>query len=108
VAVAPTQIAGELTVVTGNGLTVTVATAVPEHPPVVAVTVYEVVTAGETFNALVVDPVFQTYVVPPVAVNVAVAPAQIVGELTVEVIAPPTVTVAIAVDVQVKDVPVTV
>jgi hypothetical protein len=39
VAVIPSQIVGELTVVTGNGFTVTVETAVPVQPAVVAVTV---------------------------------------------------------------------
>ena len=39
VAVAPAQMVGEFTIVTGIGLTVTVATAVPVHPPDVAVTV---------------------------------------------------------------------
>ena len=39
---------GELTVTTGSALTVTVATAVDEHPKDVPVTVYEVVTSGAT------------------------------------------------------------
>ena len=39
VAVLPAQMVGEFTVTTGNGFTVTVATAVPVHPPVVPVTV---------------------------------------------------------------------
>ena len=39
VAVSPTQIVGEFTVTTGNGFTVTVATAVPTQPNVVPVTV---------------------------------------------------------------------
>ena len=38
---------------------VTVATAVPEHPLEVPVTVYEVVAEGETVIELVVSPVFQ-------------------------------------------------
>ena len=39
VAVCPSQMVGELTVTTGNGLTVMVDTAVAEHPAVVPVTV---------------------------------------------------------------------
>jgi hypothetical protein len=39
VAVAPLQIVGDVTVTDGNRVTVTVETAVPEHPPVVPVTV---------------------------------------------------------------------
>ena len=59
-----------------NGLTVTTTTSVPEHPPVVPVTVYDVVTAGVAtglamfglLNPAVGDHV---YVVPPEAPNVA-------------------------------------
>ena len=36
--------------------TVTVATAVPEHPPLLPVTVYEVVVAGDFVSELVVAP----------------------------------------------------
>jgi hypothetical protein len=39
VAVAPLQIVGDVTVTVGKLVTVTVATADPEHPPVVPVTV---------------------------------------------------------------------
>jgi hypothetical protein len=42
---------------TGTGLTVTVETAVPEHPPLLPVTVYEVVVTGLTVIALVTSPV---------------------------------------------------
>jgi hypothetical protein len=47
---APGHIAGEfgVIVITGFGFTVTTALAVPEQPPVVPVTVYVVVAAGET------------------------------------------------------------
>jgi hypothetical protein len=48
----------------------------------------------------VVSPVDHEYEVPPLAVNVAVPPEQIVGELTVIVTGGLTVTVAIAVPVQ--------
>jgi hypothetical protein len=101
VASAPKQIVGELTVIVAAGLTVTVATAVPVHPAAsVPVTVYEVVEVGLTEIGLVVAPVFQEYVEAPLAVKVAVAPLQIVGELTVIVAAGLTVTVATAVPVQ--------
>jgi hypothetical protein len=71
-----------LTVTTIDPPTVTVETAVPEHPEVVPVTVYEVEEPGVTVNGLAVEPVLHRYVVPPVAVNVAVCDGQIVGELT--------------------------
>jgi hypothetical protein len=109
VAVAPLQIVGELTVIVAGGLTVTVATAVPVHPAAsVPVTVYEVVLVGETEIGLVVAPVFHEYVEAPEAVNVAVAPLQIVGELTVIVAGGLIVTVATAVAEQPVVVPVTV
>ena len=47
VAVCPSQMVGEFTVTTGNGLTVTVATAVDVQPSVVPVTVYDVVVSGD-------------------------------------------------------------
>jgi hypothetical protein len=83
VAVAPAQIVGELTVGKTAGLIVTVATAVDVHVNEVPVTVYEVVAAGVTFIGLATAPVLHEYVVAPAPVNVAVAPGQIVGELTV-------------------------
>ena len=45
---------------TDKGFTVTVAIAVPEQPPVVPVTVYEVVVAGVTLIGFVVAPESQT------------------------------------------------
>ena len=59
-------------------------------------------------SGLLIEPVFQEYVAPPAAVNVAVAPAQIVGELTMIVGRGDTVTVANAVPEQPDEVPVTV
>ena len=47
-AVPPTQIVGEFTVITRAPATVTVAVAVPVQPKVVPTTVYVVVVAGET------------------------------------------------------------
>jgi hypothetical protein len=95
----------------GNGLTVTVETAVPVHPAVVPVTVYEVVVAGEAFAVFTPDdkaPALQTYVAAPLAVKFAVVPSHIVGEFTVIAGNGFTVTVAIAVFVQPEVVPVTV
>ena len=100
-----------MTVVTGKGLTVTVATAVPVQVPVVPVTVYEVVVAGVASAVLTpveVAPAVHVYEVAPAATKLAVAPAQMVGEFTVGTIAAPTVTVATAEEVQPKEVPVTV
>jgi hypothetical protein len=59
VAVDPEQMEGEFTVMLGNGFTVTVATAVLEHPFVVPVTVYDLVLLGETVIGFEVDPVLQ-------------------------------------------------
>jgi hypothetical protein len=75
---------------------VTIATALPEQPAEVPVTVYEVVLVGETEIELAVSPVFHEYESAPEAVNVAVPPEQIVGELTATSKADSTVTVAIA------------
>lgn len=108
VAVCPEQMVSEFTVITGSGFTVTVEIAVPEQPAVVPVTVYEVVAEGVSVIGFVVAPVDQEYVVPPPALSVAVCPAQIVGELTVIEMLPPTVTVAVAVPVHAPLVPVTV
>ena len=44
--VVPSQIVGELTVMVGFALTVSVAVVVPVHPSVVPVMVYTVVAAG--------------------------------------------------------------
>ena len=44
---------GELTVTAGTGVTVTVVTAVPDHPAVVPVTVYVVVDDGAAVAVLV-------------------------------------------------------
>jgi hypothetical protein len=58
VAVPPVQIVGEFTVIVAGGPIVTVAIAVPVHPAAsVPVTVYDVVTRGETERGLVVAPV---------------------------------------------------
>ena len=73
----------------GNGLTVTVDTAVPVHVPDVPVTVYEVVLLGEAVTEEPVDalnPAVHAYEVAPEAVKVAVAPGQMLGELTIGVI----------------------
>ena len=66
------------------------------------------VVAGITLIGFVVAPVDHAYVVAPAAVNVAVAPAQIVSEFTVVTGSGFTVTVAMAEEVQPNDVPVTV
>ena len=87
--------------IVGLGPMVTVATAVFEQPwASVPVTVYDAVTVGDTEIGFVVSPVDHEYVDPPVAVNVAVAPEQIVGELTVIVGLGPIVTVETADPVQ--------
>ena len=76
VAVAPAQMVGEFTVVIGDGLTVTVVTAVHVVAAEVTVTVYvpliAVVAAGRVgFCKLEVKPPgpAQLYVPPPVAFN---------------------------------------
>jgi hypothetical protein len=52
--------AAELTLTVGVGLTVTVATAVPEQPAaLLPVTVYDVLLPGETTIGLVVAPLLQ-------------------------------------------------
>ena len=99
VAVAPEQIAGLFTVGEGSAFTVTVPAAVAVQPAaLVAVTVY--VPAIEVVIDVVTAPVLHEYDVPPVAVNVAVAPAHIVGLLTAGVGLAFTVTVPAAVAVQ--------
>jgi hypothetical protein len=57
VAACPVQIVEEFTVIAKAFPTVTVATAVLEHPPFVPVTVYEVVVVGESVIAFAVEPV---------------------------------------------------
>ena len=64
--------------------------------------------AGVTVIGLIVAPVLHKYVVAPAAVNVAVCPAQIVGELTIIIGRGVTVTMAIAVFEQPDVVPITV
>jgi hypothetical protein len=59
---------------------VIVRVAVPEHPPLVPVTVYVVVVVGETVTGdPLSDPGIHVYVVAPLAVMVAELPAQIVA-----------------------------
>jgi hypothetical protein len=85
-AVWPAQVVGEFTVIVIVAPTVTVATAVLEHPDDVPVTVYEVVLPGEAsavFTPVEVAPALHVYVVAPPATKLAVAPGQILGELTV-------------------------
>jgi hypothetical protein len=107
-ALSPEQMVGELTVIIGNGLTVTVATAVAEQPVEVPVTVYEVVDIGVTEIGFVDAPVDHEYESAPLAVSSALSPSQIVGELTVIIGSELTVTVATAVAEQPVEVPVTV
>ena len=92
---------------TGNGLTVTVDTAVALQPSVVPVTVYDVVVIGDTV-LVPLTPAVQLYVVAPFGIKVAVCPSQMVGELTVTTGNGFTVTVDIAVAVHPNVVPVTV
>jgi hypothetical protein len=94
-------------------LTVTVDVAVPEHDPVVPVTVYVVVVEGVdvTLAPVPLDKVevgVHVYEVAPVAVNVALWPSQIVGELTFTTGLAFTVTVLVALPEQLPVVPVTV
>jgi hypothetical protein len=96
---------------TSDELTVTVATAVEEQPKDVPVTVYEVVVAGVASAVLTpveVAPADHVYVVAPAAIKLAVNVGQIAGELTVVTGIGLTVTVATAVEVHPKEVPVTV
>lgn len=106
----PEQMLGEFTPTFGSGVTVTVATAVPVHAPVVPVTVYVVVfvNAGVVVGDPAVRPLVHVYVEAPVAVKLAVWPEHIVGEFTPTVGLVVTVTVATAVPVHPLVVPVTV
>ena len=109
-AVSPSQIAGEFTFTTKFGFTDTVATAVPVQPLVVPVTVYVVVVVSAGVVGFDVDakPFVQVYDVAPLALNAAVCPLQIFGELTIIFKFGCTDTVATAVPVQPLVVPVTV
>ena len=81
VAAVPGQIEGFAGVIeiVGEALTVTEVEAVLVQLFEVPVTIYDVVTVGLTIFAAVVILLLQEYEVAPLAVNVAVAPAQIVG-----------------------------
>jgi hypothetical protein len=74
-------------VTVGNGFTVTLTAAVPEHPAVlVPVTVYVVVALGVTvLLAPLPNPPDQLYVFAPLAVNTEVAPLHIAAGLAVAV-----------------------
>jgi hypothetical protein len=95
----------------GEGLTVIVRVAVAVHAPVVPVTVYVVVVAGETVT-VVPDklPGIHVYVVAPFAVIVVLFPLQIVPPVVVVVTVGEgeTVISCVAVDEHPVDVPVTV
>lgn len=97
-----------MTVTAGLGFTVTVPAIVLEQPDVEPVTVYDVVTLGETIKVLFVLPVFHAYKVAPEAVSVVDCPVHIVAEFTVTVGFGLTLTVAIAVLEHPDVVPVTV
>ena len=94
---------GELTDIVGNVKTVTTAVAVFKHPLTeVPVIVYVVVVVGFAVTlapVVALNPVLgdQLYVFAPLAVNVVLAPLQILGELTVTVGNGKTVTTAVAV-----------
>jgi hypothetical protein len=87
---------------------VIVATALPEHSLEVPVTVYEVVELGETETEEEFSPELHEYESAPEAVNVAVPPEQIVGELTSTANDGPMLTIATAVSEHPLEVPVTV
>jgi hypothetical protein len=103
----PEQIVAELTLTVGVVFTVTVAVLTFEQFPVVPVTVYNVVAAGEGAIVEVRAPVLQVYVVAPDAVSVAGFPEQIVAELTETVGVVLTETVAVLALVHVPVVPIT-
>jgi hypothetical protein len=64
--------------------------------------------ASAVFTPVEVAPALQVYEVPPLAVRLAVCPLQMVGEFTFTTIEAATVTVATAVELQPREVPVTV
>jgi hypothetical protein len=108
VAFPPEQIVGELTSTANDDPMLTIATAVSEHPLEVPVTVYEVVELGETETEEEFSPELHEYESAPEAVNVAVPPEQIVGELTSTANDGPMLTIATAVSEHPLEVPVTV
>ena len=71
----------------GNGFTVTLTVAVPEHPSdVIPVTVYVVVPVGDTVLELPLPKLCdQLYVFAPLAVSTEVAPLHIAAGLAVAV-----------------------
>ncbi len=69
----------------GEGTTFKVVEAVPVHPiPSVAVTVYVVLTNGDTVIEFPITPLLQTYVEPPETVIVIELPEHKVGLLGVK------------------------
>ena len=100
----------EFTVTFGNGVTVTVDTAVPVQPLVVPVTVYVVVVVNAGVVGLAVDakPFVHVQLVAPLALKLDVCPAHILGLFTVTLGFGFTITVDTAVPVQPLVVPVTV
>jgi len=87
--VAPLHIAAGLAVAVtdGNGFTVTLTVAVPEHPSdVIPVTVYVVVPVGDTVLELPLPKLCdQLYVFAPLAVNTELSPLHIAAGLAVAV-----------------------
>jgi hypothetical protein len=113
VPVLPGQIVVLFTEMVGVAFTVRDAVAVLEHEPVVPLTVYstdEVALLVTTDPVVALRPVdgLQLYEVAPLAVKVAVLPEQIVAVFTVTVGVGFTVSDAVALDVHVPVVPVTV
>lgn len=110
--VLPAQIVPGVAVDATVGVVPTVTVTVPfaEHPPVVPVTVYVVVAAGETVTLLpVILPGCQVYVVAPLTASVVGLPEQIVVlPVIVSVGEGLTVTATVEVEVHPLVVPVTV
>jgi hypothetical protein len=96
------------TVTVGVVLTVTVAVLRLVQPPLLPVTEYTVVEAGETVIELEDAPVFHEYVDAPDAIRLVEDPLQIVDEFTETVGVVLTVTVAVFTFVQEPLLPVTV